>query len=197
MCNRTIASGLVRRPWYALAVVYWLFVPAVLFAQAGATDVGEVAVFGGGGFGTGTHPAVGASSGIALSKWAMGLIEAAYMPMGGDTLRRQDNISSVQDSRLFDFNTSFHIRIPVRERWAPYGILGCGLVFNKFNAITGPNGALIGIDDFKFAFHTGAGLRYYIREDWGIRPEVKVIVSTRTYTRFTIGIFYNLPTNWP
>ncbi|MCX6630180.1 MAG: hypothetical protein NTW28_21390, partial [Candidatus Solibacter sp.] len=51
--------------------------------------------------------------------------------------------------------------------------------------------------DFDFGFHTGAGLRYYVRENWGIRPELKVIVSKQTYTRLSVGIFYVLPAGWP
>ena len=56
--------------------------------------------------------------------------------------------------------------------------------------------AAVAIDEFNFGFHTGGGVRYYIREGWGIRPELKVVVSHRTYTRFTIGFFYTLPTGW-
>jgi hypothetical protein len=98
---------------------------------------------------------------------------------------------------LFDFNFGFHIRVPVRKRWAPYAILGGGLLFDSFRAVSGPQGALISIDEFNFGFHTGGGVRYYIREDWGVRPEFKFVVSNRTYTRFTVAVFYNLPSYWP
>jgi hypothetical protein len=179
-----------------VAVALCLFTPAILCAQSGETDTGEVAAFGGGSFGLGTHPVVGGSTGLAFSRYGMGLIEVAFTPMGNDTVRDRTG-QSPQNSRLFDFNASFHIRIPVRERWAPYGILGGGLLMNQFKAISGPQGLLVAADDFSFGFHTGGGLRYYIRQDWGIRPEFKVIISDRTYTRFTVGIFYNLPAGWP
>jgi hypothetical protein len=178
-----------------LAFSLCVFAPAALLAQPIDSEKGEVSAFGGGSFGLGVHPVVGGGTGLAFSKYGIGLIEASYMPTGRDTLRR--NVVSPQNSQVFDFNSSIHIRIPVRERWAPYGIVGCGLLFNKFQAVSGPQGTLVGIDDFKFAFHTGAGVRYYIREGWGIRPEFKVIVSNRTYTRFTIGIFYTIPSDWP
>src|SRR5689334_5314672 len=106
MFDTAIAFGFVRPYTGALILACSLLAPSVCFAQAGASDVGEVVVFGGGGCGNGTHPAVGASTGVAFSKWTIGLIEAAYMPMGGDTLRRQSDIHSVQDSHLFDFNAS-------------------------------------------------------------------------------------------
>ncbi len=173
------------------------FAPVRLVAQADETDVGEVAAFGGGSFGAGTHPFVGGSMGYAFSRHGMALLEAGYTPMGSEILWRRPDVRSPQNSYLLDCGLSFHIRIPVRERWAPYGILGGGLAFNSFRAIAGPQGALIGIEDFKGEFHTGAGLRYYIREYWGIRPEFKVIVSTRVFTRLSVGVFYTLPPNWP
>lgn len=169
------------------------FLPALLLAQADETDLGEVAAFGGGSFGAGSHPFVGGSSGFAFSRHGMALIEAEYMPMGSDTLCRRPDVKSPQNSHLLDFGLSFHIRIPVRERWAPYGILGGGLAFNSYRAILGTQGALIGIQDFKGEFHTGGGVRYYIGEYWGIRPEFKVIVSDRVFARLSVGVFYTLP----
>jgi hypothetical protein len=196
MSKGILWCGLGQPSRWLLSVAIVLNLPTTVFGQSGEDDVGEVAVFGGGSFGNGSHPVVGGSTGTAFSRYGMALVEAAFMPMGTDTLRRQTNISGVQDSKLFDFNLSFHIRIPVRERWAPYGILGAGFIFQPFQAIVGSQGALVGIEDYKFAFHTGAGVRYYIRQDWGIRPEFKVIIGPRTFTRFSVGFFYNLPPNW-
>jgi hypothetical protein len=33
-------------------------------------------------------------------------------------------------------------------------------------------------------------MRYYFRENWGIRPEFKVIIGAQTYTRLSVGLFY-------
>jgi opacity protein-like surface antigen len=189
-----LASGTRR----IFAITLCAFASAALFAQSGETDAGEVAAFGGGIFGLGSHPVVGGSSGFAFSRYGMAVLEAAYMPLGQDTLRsRRPMDPATQDSSLYDFNLSLHIRVPVRERWAPYAILGGGLLFDTFNAVSGPQGALVRIHEFNFGFHTGAGLRYHIRDNWGIRPELKVIVSNRTYTRLSVGIFYTLPPGWP
>jgi hypothetical protein len=183
----------------------------VLPAQSGDTETGELAAFGGGTFGLGgVQPAVGASTGLAFSRYGLGLFEVAFSPLGNDTVGRRTG-PPAQSSHLFDLNASFHVRVPVRERWAPYGIFGAGFLMNTFKVIstapgpidpetgqpTHPGGLVAAIDEFKFAFHTGAGVRYHISPDWGIRPELKVIVSSRTYTRFTIGIFYNVPPGWP
>jgi hypothetical protein len=180
-----------------LVAVICALAPAILLAQPGATDVGEVSAFGGGAFGAGTHPSVGGGTGIAFSRYGMALVEASYTPMGHEIIWRRPDVKSPQNSYLLNFGFSTHVRFPIGERWAPYGIFGGGLLFNSFNAITGPQGALIGIQDFKGEFHTGAGLRYYIREDWGIKPEFQVVVSSRTFTRLSIGVFFNLPSSWP
>jgi len=156
----------------------------------------EMAGFGGGIFGLGTHPTFGVSSGLAFSRYALGLLEVSYAPSGSDTLLPRADKQSPQNGHLFDFNTSFHIRIPVRERWAPYAIVGGGLLLNSYQAITGSQGALMKINDYKFGFHTGGGLRYYVRDNWGIRPEFRVTVGSRTYTRLSVGVFYVLSSIW-
>ena len=189
-----------RRLWFAAAFLC-VVSPATALAQSGDKDVGEVLGFGGGAFGVGSHGVVGGSSGIAFSRNGMALVEAAYMPMGNNVLRPRSDYVSPRDSHLFDFNLSFHIRIPVKEKFAPYAILGGGLLWNTYSALpvaaVGNPGLYVGADDFRFGFHTGGGFRYYVKENWGIRPEFKVIVSSQTYSRFTIGIFYNVPPLWP
>jgi hypothetical protein len=174
-----------------------MLVSPEVFAQMSAPEDGEVSVFGGGTFGAGTHALVGGSSGWGFSRHGMAFLEGSYSPMGHDILWPRHDVHSPQESHLFDVMFSTHIRFPIRDRWAPYGLVGGGLAFNSFRAYAGPQGALIRIEDFKMAFQTGGGVRYYISENWGIRPEFKVVVSTRTYTRMAIGVFYTLPPNWP
>ena len=180
-----------------LPAMLGISLPVASPGQSYDSDIGEVAVFGGGSFGTATHGFVGASSGLAFSRYAMGLIEASFTPLGQITLRDRATIGSPRESRLYDFNLSFHIRYPVRESWAPYGILGGGLLYNTYHLATGPAAAGGRIDNFRFGLVTGGGVRYYIGRDWGIRPELKVIVSSRVFTQLSIGLFCNLPDYWP
>jgi hypothetical protein len=190
-------NWVLHRPFVViLAVAGCMCLPSTLFAQPGQEEMGEVALFGGGTFGLGSHAAVGGSSGLAFSRYGMALIEASFMPLGKNTLRPQPQ-GIQENSQLFDFNASFHVRIPVKNRWEPYGILGGGLLFNSFRSIVGQEHGAVAIDNFAFGFHTGGGFRYYIRETWGIRPEFRVTISNRNFTRLTVGIFYNLPPGWP
>jgi len=150
--------------------------------------------------GIGSHPAVGGSAGLAFSRLAMLLLETSFSPLGNTSVRPAPPGAVLDASRLYDFNLGLHIRIPVRDRWAPYAILGGGALWNTFDqTVTGPGaGPVVSHhSNFDFGFHTGAGLRYYIRDNWGIRPEVKVVVSKQTYTRLSIGIFYVIPQSWP
>jgi len=179
-----------------LAAALFVLTPA-MFGQPGEIDVGEVSAYGGGTFGMGTHALVGGSSGYAFSRHGMAFIDVSYSPIGHDILWQRRDVQSPQRSHLFDFMGSAHIRFPIGERWAPYALVGGGLVLNTFRAYAGPQGALIPIEDFKLGFQTGGGVRYFIGESWGIRPEFKVVVSSRVYTRMSIGIFYTLPANWP
>ena len=210
--NSSEGGGNLYNFWPAVSGIGWgisilmfclLALPTPSHAQSSDSDTGEVAAFGGGVFGIGTHAAVGASSGVAFSKYGIGLIEAAFSPLGEQTVRRRIG-PKPESSKLLDFNFSVHIRIPVKQRFAPYAIVGGGLLLDKFKVVPTvvppadpgeppTTQAALSVDEFNFGFHTGGGFRYYVREDWGIRPEFKVIVSNRTYTRFTVGIFYTLP----
>ena len=185
--------------WIFLAA-NWAFTPGVVRAQSGYSDAGEMTAFAGGSFGFGTQPMVGGSLAAAISRNATALLESSFQPMGKYTIQPWPASSTVQRSYLYDFNFCFHIRFPVKDRWEPYAIAGVGLLWNKVRQnAAGPSGNAVynDYDQFNAGLHTGGGLRYFIGEKWGIRPEVKVIVSKQTYARLSIGIFYVLPANWP
>ena len=196
MLTNKLAS---RAAGIILAGVWGLTSP-VASAQSGETDAGEVAALGGIAFETGTKPALTGSTGISISRYAMAVFDTSFLPLGQHTIQSWPDRSTVDKSYLFDFGLDFHIRIPVKARWAPYGIAGAGLLWNRVrqNAV-GPNGVAVvnHYEQFNGALHTGAGLRYYVGQNWGIRPEVKVIVSKHTYTQVLMGIFYVTPSNWP
>src|SRR5882757_920566 len=85
----------------------------VASAQSGATEAGEVAGLGGIAFGVGTQPAVTGSTGVALSRYAMALLDTSFLPLGRHTIQPWPDKSTVDKSYLFDFGVDFHIRIPV------------------------------------------------------------------------------------
>jgi hypothetical protein len=169
-------------------------------AQSGETETGEVTAFGGVGFGAGTQPVGGGSAGVSFSRYGMALIEASFMPMGKYTIQPWPAQSAVQRSFLYDFALDFHVRIPVKARWEPYAILGSSVLWNQLSA-SGENrrgDAVVNhYNQVNASFNTGAGVRYFVGKNWGLRPEVKVIISKQIYTRVSMGIFYVTPPDWP
>jgi hypothetical protein len=198
MSNRTMAGASTAM----VAAILWVLGGTGAYAQAGEDDVGELAGMAGGAFGgaSGTQPVATGSAGLAFSRHGMIFVDTLYMPLGNRTIEDSRPRAAVHHSHLLDFSVDFHIRFPIHERWAPYTILGTGLLWNFLTADAVNRRGVPGVhhfDEFKGAFHTGAGLRYYVRPTWGIRPEVKVIVSNHVYTVVSFGVFWVAPTYWP
>jgi hypothetical protein len=184
----------------AFAALYLWNAPAA-FGQSADSSAGEVAVLGGVTLGgTGARPTVTGGAGVAFSRYGMALVETTFLPLGDHTIQNWPGRDTVRRSDLLDFAVNFHVRIPVTPHLAPYGIVGTGLLWNLFRQDTfTPTGVPFTrhFNQFNGALNTGGGLRYYIGDNWGIRPEVKVTVSKHTYTTIAFGIFYVTPPNWP
>jgi opacity protein-like surface antigen len=173
--------------------------PSALEAQADKKGEGELSAYAGAVFGMGAHPAVGGSTGTAFSRYATELIDISYMPLNRDTLLSSPLAAAYRGSGLYDFALCTNVQIPIGRRWAPYGILGIGLLYNVYQAaVLTPAGA--GYADrskTNFEFSTGGGVRYYVADNWGIRPEVRVFISGRNFTRISVGVFYDIDADWP
>jgi hypothetical protein len=185
---------LLIRALFAIFVICACLLPTTVYGQT-ESDNGEVAALGGVTLGAGTQPAVIASAGIGFSKYGMGMFSIGFSPLGQSTIQPWPAHVTVDRSLLYDFGADFHLRIPVGERWAPYGIAGAGLLWNTIRQNTAAGGRHF--DQFNGALHTGAGVRFYVNKSWGIRPEVKVVVSKQIYTQLMFGFFYVTPPSWP
>jgi len=162
------------------------------YPQPGESGQGEVAIYTGlAAGGVGTHPAVGASTGLSLSRYVTGLFDASYSPLGSDTLRYSSKLVA-KTSRLYDINFSVQVRLPIMERWEPYAMLGAAMLYNTYQAqAVQPGGAtFVSRNDLKFGFETGGGVRYYHGESWGVRGEYRYTFSTRNFSRILGGVFY-------
>lgn len=142
--------------------------------------------------GFGTHAVVGAATGASWGNWTAASIDVSFMPMGSDTLRPLAPLADLKNSYLYDFSLNFRIG-PRRsgKRLAPYGIVGGGLLYATYKALESRREGV----EYKsrtttnFGFNTGGGVSYYLGENWGIRPEVKVCISTRTFVQVSFGVF--------
>jgi len=146
--------------------------------------------------GVGTHGFVGAGAGMAINRYFQAVGEISFAPLGSYTIRTRPAYETVQQSRLYDFNFSLHIQVPVGKKWAPYALAGPGVLWDNFTSVTvGAAGAVRGVsvNETNFGFHAGGGVRYYLPHDWGIRPEFRVVISAKTYTVASFGVFYTFP----
>ncbi len=187
---------LSRRPHLAFgALLAIAMAPSALEAQSDKTGEGELSAYAGAVFGMGA----GGSTGTAFSRYASALIDISYMPLNSDTLLSSATTAAYRSSGLYDFALCVNVQIPVGRRWAPYGILGTGLLYNVYQAaVLTPAGAgFVDRSKTNFEFSTGGGVRYYVADNWGIRPEVRVFISGRNFTRISVGVFYDIDADWP
>jgi opacity protein-like surface antigen len=177
-----------------------LFVSTAALAQPGTPEDGEISAYGGMAAGSlGNHPAVGSSFGRAFSRYCIALIDTSYTPLGSRTLLSYPGVVTDR-SRLYDFNFSMHIRVPVQEKWAPYAIVGGGFLFNTYEKlVTNASGATVfeGKSHAAFGFETGGGARYYVTEEWGVRAEVRYTISNHNFARVLGGVFYQFNGDFP
>jgi opacity protein-like surface antigen len=162
-------------------------------------ETSELSAYVGAGLNAGASNAwVGGSTGVSDSKYFMAVLDTSFLPLGTHTLRT--GLIGTRTSRLYDFNFGGHILIPIHHRITPYGLLGAGALWNTYQiAAVHPDGQayFAGRDDVKFAFHTGAGVRIFVREDFGFRAEYRFTASTQNINRALFGVFYEFGGTWP
>ena len=183
-----------------IVALWWMVGGTAIHAQPRTyDDIGEVNGYGGGGFGgLGAHGWVGGATGAQFSKYGLVFIDTSFLPLGDTTLLPETFISA--KSRLYDFNFSVHIQVPIGHRWAPYGLLAPALLFNTYDVQrVRPNGVVYfhGQSDAKFGFEVGGGARCFLGENWGVKGEYRYTISTRNFSRVLGGFFYQFQGPWP
>jgi hypothetical protein len=153
-----------------------------------APGTGEVTGFGGVVAGVGTHGVVGGGIHVTATKSLLIGGEFSYIPLGGGSgeilgTRYRAN------AKAYDFNGGAQYSFATSNpKVAPYVSGGLGIIHGS-GSVAGPGfSASAGSNDFMF--HFGGGLRYFVKDNWGIRPELKVFAGSDTYVRLAIGLFY-------
>jgi hypothetical protein len=163
---------------------------AAALAMAQGPEAGSVELAGGAGlvFNGGIHPAVGGAVAVSTTRHLAVGLEVWHVPLGRAALQSEAFEPSRfprTDSRALDLNGNLHVTIPTRvERVRPYAVFGVGLLHSSFTAM----GRRQTATDFRASL--GAGLRWYVGERWGFRPEIKVYVPDRTFARLGVCVFY-------
>jgi hypothetical protein len=90
--------------------------------------------------------------------------------------------------------------VPLKHKWAPYGILAPALLYNTYQVQLIPPGGVAYFSSHsatKFAFETGGGVRYYVEENWGVRGEYRYTISNLNFSSLLGGVFYQFNGSWP
>src|SRR5207253_700518 len=109
-------------------------------------------------------------------KYGMAIFDTSFTSLGNLGIHDWPAPIRVQSSYLVDFGVDFHVRIPFKQRWAPYVIGGAGLLWDRVG-LRDPDPVAFNtarhVDQFSGALHTGGGVRHYISENFGMRSELK------------------------
>jgi len=158
-------------------------------------EKGQIEATGQVGFvsGIGTHGAFGGSVGGALSEHVLAFGEFLYIPLGSSTVRILGVNQSVS-GRAFNFDGGLQYQFRRHGSMVPYAGVGLGLVHS---GASGPSSFTFQGFNFSaggssndFYANLGGGVRYYMTEQWGFRPEFTIFAGSNTFVRIGAGVFY-------
>src|SRR5271165_6298669 len=138
----------------------------------------------------------GANVSYAFTKHLLPYVEYSYFP-GIEHSRQNPALPKTIDTftlNIHDFHAGLHYRFTIPEsRFAPYLAFGMGTVFTgrvkeksvdssvSPPVVTTPlGGTLPGTTNFAVNF--GGGIRYYVKQNWGLRVEAKAYKPTGSDT---------------
>ncbi len=152
----------------------------------------EVSAYGGVVAGIGTHWTGGGGLAYAVTARLLAVGEFSYIPGGGQKFEGL-GYATKWSARALDFNGGVHYELPLRDpKVVPYVGAGVGALHQSGSATVTVAGITVSAEasatDLYFNF--GGGLRYYVSDRWGMRPELKVFAGGETFMRLAVGIFY-------
>ena len=179
----------------AVAVVCLLL---TVSGYAQSLEKGEVEGTGQVGIVTGidsTHASFAGSLGKSITDNVFALGEFGYVPMGGASASGNSptggfNIDA--GGRLLTFMVGAQYQFNQRGYFVPYAGAGLGFVHASANFSSTVGGSTTSVDvsntDFYASFVGGA--RYYVKDNWGFKPELTIFAGSDTFFRFAAGMFY-------
>jgi hypothetical protein len=141
--------------------------------------------------GIGSHGSFGGSVGAPISDHLILSGDLSYIPMGGANVTVGQAQSS-SSAKAFNFNGNVQYQFKALRATVPYLGGGLGFLHSSFSTSSNISGTPLNVSGTStdMYFNVGGGLRYYVRERWGFRPELMTFAGTKTYVRFAGGIFY-------
>ena len=159
---------------FRLVVVTALMVVASVASYG--QGVGNMEVTGNLGIvgGIGSHGSFGASLGAPVTDRLILAGDLSYIPMGGVNVT-MPGVTTSSSSKAFNFNGNLQYQFNPRRAMVPYA--GGGLGFLHSSSKTSSTGLLAdpfsaSVSSTDLYFNVGGGLRYYVKERWGFKPEL-------------------------
>jgi hypothetical protein len=140
----------------------------------------------------GSHGSFGGSIGAPVTDRLILSGDLSYIPMGGGSVTALGSTTR-SSAKAFNFNGNLQYQFnPFRGGTVPYAGAGLGFLHSSFDASSNVVGSGFNISGSStdLYFNVGGGLRYYVKERWGFRPEFMVFAGSNTYVRFAGGFFY-------
>ena len=194
MPQKTNINNIYRIRRVSLIAAFGLFVmTAVGYGQS--MEQGQIEATGQIGFvsGIGTHGAFGGSVGGALNERVLVYGEFLYIPLGSSSARINGVNQSVS-GRSFNFDGGLQYQFRKHGAMVPYAGVGLGLLHSSVSSSSsfsfqGFNFSAGGSSNDFYA-NLGGGVRYYMTEQWGFRPEFTIFAGSNTFVRIGAGVFY-------
>jgi opacity protein-like surface antigen len=134
---------------------------------------------------------LGGSYGKAISDKLFAQGEFSYIALGSSSTVTPGGTYDVSASAI-NFNGgvqyNFTNLFTNNSKIVPYA--GAGLGVTRSSVSADLPGFSSSASDTAFLLNFGGGLRYYLRPNWGLRPEFMIFAGDGSYARFSVGLFY-------
>ena len=194
IAERTNMNTISRIRGVFLIATFGLFVMTGL-GYGQDMEKGQIEATGQVGFvsGIGTHGAFGGSVGGALSEHVLAFGEFLYLPLGSGTVSIL-GVNQRVSQRGFNFDGGLQYQFRKYGSMVPYAGVGLGLLHTSLSSpgsfsFQGFNFNAGGSSN-DFYVNLGGGVRYYMTEQWGFRPEFTIFAGSNTFVRIGAGAFY-------
>jgi Outer membrane protein beta-barrel domain len=173
--------------------VVTLFVVLTSMASYGQS-VGNMEVTGHLGIvgGIGSHGSFGGSLGAPVSDRLILAGDLSYIPMGGGSVSVL-GATTRSSAKAFNFNANLQYQFNAAHSVVPYAGAGLGFLHSSFSTSSnflGPGSVNVQGSATDLYFNVGGGLRHYVKERWGFKPEFMIFAGPNTYVRLAGGMFY-------
>ena len=142
--------------------------------------------------GIGSHASFGGSIGAPITDNLILSGDLSYIPMGGGTVTFFGSTTS-SSAKALNFNGNLQYQFKPTHSVVPYAGGGLGFLRSSVSSssnIPGQGPVNVSASSTDVYVNVGGGLRYYVKERWGIRPEFMIFAGSNTFVRFAGGIFY-------